>query len=273
MPPSWAPGGYAAPPPRPRRNRTALVVAAVVLAVALIAGGVTAIAVNAGKDDPDVDVAGETDGPSPAPDTSTSSTSPSPTPSASPTPAPTPTPTSTPPPTPKPTPAPKPFYPKVAASNGVQITLGPASLRAPAGWGTIDQGIVNQGVGARDYGDFDGYYSSVFIRRSKPAFPLDSITLLDAVAENAAKTLAESDSDLTFIESQRLAPAWLDGVRAARIRAAYRSSKDNLELAEETWFLMKGTFLYRVTFQFSRSDSLDERRALIDPMVVSFRFQ
>ena len=128
------------------------------------------------------------------------------------------------------------------------------------------------GVGARDYSDLEGYYSSVFLRRSKPPVSLDSIAVLDAVAQDFVRTLGENDSDLTLLESQRLPPAWLDGVRAARIRAAYRSASDSLELAEETWLLMKGPFLYRVTFQHSRIDTLDERRAQIDPMVRSFRF-
>ncbi|CAN5299643.1 hypothetical protein BH09ACT12_BH09ACT12_32100 [soil metagenome] len=279
--PMWAPGSYAAPqhPPqhpsqpansRPRRNRTALVVAGAVLAVAVIAGGATAIATSGDDGDPVADPTG-----SPTlTETTSASTSPTPSPTPSPSPAPstsTPTTSSSPKPE-KATQEPRPFYPKVPASTGLRIALGPASLHTPAGWGSIDDGVVTSGVGARDYADDEGFVTSVFIRRSEPAFPIDDIALLDVVAKGAVTSVGESDKDLTLLETHRLSPAWLDGVQAARIRAAYRSAKYDREVSEETWFLMKGKFLYRVTFQFSRIDTLDERRRVIDPMVVSFRF-
>lgn len=251
-----------APVPRQQRpGRTRLVLVSAGAAMVVIAGGITAAVALNGEDAAD-------DGPTGSPLVIATPT-PTPTPVATPSPAPTPAPT----PSPTPTPGPKPFYPKVPAASGVQISLGPASLRAPAGWGLIDDGIVDNGAGARDYDDFEGYYSSVFLRRSVPKVPLDDIALLDIVAQSAVESIDSSNPDLSLIRSERLEPAWLDGVQAARTRAAYRDAGDNLELAEETWFLMKGRFLYRVTFQHSRIDSLDERRAQIDPMVKSFRFQ
>lgn len=251
-----------APVPRQQRpGRTRLVLVSAGAAMVVIAGGITAAVALNGEDAAD-------DGPTGSPLVIATPT-PTPTPVATPSPAPTPAPT----PSPTPTPGPKPFYPKVPAASGVQISLGPASLRAPAGWGRVDDGIVDNGAGARDYDDFEGYYSSVFLRRSVPKVPLDDIALLDIVAQSAVESIDSSNPDLSLIRSERLEPAWLDGVQAARTRAAYRDAGDNLELAEETWFLMKGRFLYRVTFQHSRIDSLDERRAQIDPMVKSFRFQ
>jgi serine/threonine protein kinase len=261
-PPSYPSHPSGAPVPRQQRpGRTRLVLVSAAAAMVVIAGGITAAVALNGEDAAD-------DGPTGSPLVIATPT-PTPTPVATPSPAPTPAPT----PSPTPTPGPKPFYPKVPAASGVQISLGPASLRAPAGWGRIDDGIVDNGAGARDYDDFEGYYSSVFIRRSVPKVPLDDIALLDIVAQSAVESIDSSNPDLSLIRSERLEPAWLDGVQAARTRAAYRDAGDNLELAEETWFLMKGRFLYRVTFQHSRIDSLDERRAQIDPMVKSFRFQ
>ncbi len=105
-----------------------------------------------------------------------------------------------------------------------------------------------------------------------PQFPLTSIDVLDIVAKSTAEALATQNDEIDLISTQRLAPAWLDGERAARIRGVYRNTADDLELAEESWLVMRGRFLYRVTFQFSRIDTLAERRALIDPMVVSFRW-
>lgn len=271
-PPVFAPPPPSGQPPSPpphRGRRTAVLVAGAVAAVVLVAAGVTVVvAQSRGGDDvadpePSASVsASTTDAPATsAPPTSEPITTPPSTP-----------PTSEPPPTVKPDREPKAFYPSVPAARGVEISSGKASLHALSGWGTIDQGVVASGVGARDYSDYQGYYSSVFIRRSQPIFPLDSITLLDTVAKTSVDSLDDANPEISLIQSDRLAPAWLDGERAARVRAAYHNSDDDLDIAEESWFVMHGKYLYRITFQHSRIDPLPARRAQIDPMVVSFRW-
>ncbi|WP_137293617.1 serine/threonine-protein kinase [Nocardioides dongxiaopingii] len=257
-------------PPAPRRRRTGLVVAGVVAAVVTVVGGVAvAVVANDGGGDPVADPTGSTS------TSTTSSTAPtSPTTTAPTTPvAPTTTETVDPPEPPEPRKTPTPTYPDVPAASGVQIELGAASLRAPSGWGTIDRGIVQDGVGARDYGDTEGYYSSVFIRRSEPVIPITSPELLEIAAEAAVENLDEADDTIELKFSGLMPRAWLDGERAVRIRASYFSTKDNLSFTEETWFAQRGTYLYRVTFQHSRSDSQAARRGQIDPMVVSFRWR
>lgn len=268
--PTFAPPPYGAPArPSSTRRRTGLVVAAVVAAVLLVAGGVAvAVAQSRGGD--------ETADPEPTSsltDEVTDSPTESPTTSEPPSPDPT---TETTPPEPDPTtdppkPEPEPFYPAVPAATGPKVTLGKATIHAPAGWGMIDEG-ESAGIGARDYNDGEGYYSSVFIRRTKPPFPFDSISLLNTVAESAIDAPEEAGSPITKTKSQKLGPAWLDGERAARVRAAYHNSETDLNLVEESWFVQHGDFLYRVTFQHSQIDTLAERRAQIDPMVVSFRW-
>ncbi|WP_134766876.1 serine/threonine-protein kinase [Nocardioides sp. 1609] len=264
----WVPPPSYGGPPAPRRRRTGVVVAAVVAAVVAVVGGVAvAVMANDGGGDPVADPTGSTSVTSSVP------TAPSPTTTAPTTPA-SPTTTVDPPePPPEPKKTPTPTYPDVPASSGVQIELGAASLRAPSGWGTIDKGIVQDGVGARDYSDTAGYYSSVFIRRSEPVIPITSPELLEIAAEAAVENLDEADDTIELKFSGLMPRAWLDGERAVRIRASYFSTKDNLSFTEETWFAQRGTYLYRVTFQHSRSDSQAARRGQIDPMVVSFRWR
>lgn len=262
-PPSQGPGS---PTPRTGRRPGALVAGAVAGVVLVAAGVSVAVATSRGGDE-----VADPDPTSTATQTATGTNAP---PTSEPTiesPPPSLQPTSEPPKTTKP--KPKPFYPDVAAAPGVRISLGKAALRTPVGWGTIDTGVLeNGGVGARDYSDYEGYYSSVFVRRSKPVFPLDSIALLDLVAKTAVQSLDDANDDISLIQSDRLAPAWLGGSRAARVRAAYHNTGDDLDVAEESWFVMHGKYLYRITFQHSRIDPLPDRRAQIDPMVVSFRW-
>ncbi len=261
-----SPGRSWTPPPGPApRRRTAVVLAGAVAAVIAIAGGVTVAVATNGGGEPSAD---------PTDDPTSMSTSPtSPTTSLTPT-----TPTTTPPPEPPDPPdppverRPRPTYPDVPASTGVRIALGPASLRAPAGWGRIDDGIVQGGVGSRDYDDYSGYYSSVFVRRTKPAFPITSIELLKIAAQATVENLDQADDTIELTYSGLMGTGWLDGQQAVRIRASYRSDADGLSFTEETWFAQRGPWLYRVTFQHSRSDSQAARRADIDPMVVSFRW-
>ncbi len=270
---SWSPPPQPwTPAPPPRGRRTAMVVVGAVLAVTAVAGGIgLALAVTGSDDEPQAGGSSAVTSGSTS-DPTTDPTSEPTTATTAPTTAPTTTPTTVAPPPAPPRPAPKPSYPDVPAATGVRIALGPASLRAPAGWGTIDAGIVKQGVGARDYSDYEGYFSSVFIRRSKPGFRLDSIPLLKIAAQSSVEALDANDPEITLKDSELLPTAWLDGQRAVRIRALYYSPGDDLYLSEETWLAQRGPFLYRVTFQHSRADTLDERRAQIDPMVVSFRW-
>ena len=269
-PGSHPPGSFPSfpPPPVPRRHgrRAAILVAAVVAAVVAVAGGVTALAL-AGAE----------------PEEESRSGSPSPTSSSSSDPTETPEPTSEPPTTsppttqtssPRPSNKPTPTYPDVPPATGIDVRLGIASLRAPEGWGRITEGVVvhNGGVGARDYSDYEGYYSSVFIRRSKPPFPLTDISLLEIVAEAGVEAVGEG-GDVVLDRSKTLSPAWLDGERAARVRGYYTDTGDDLSFIEETYYTQRGKFLYRITFQHSKIDSLGERRAQIDPMVVSFRWR
>ncbi|WP_139977594.1 serine/threonine-protein kinase [Nocardioides litoris] len=265
-PPGWAPPpSYAgSEPSRPRRRRAVAVVVAAVVAVVAVLGGVAAAVVVGGGDreaggDPTTSATSTTSDPTtttaePTPtDPTTTTTEPAP----SPTPAP---------------PSPTPTYPDVAAASGPRVSLGPASLRAPAGWGPIDQGVVEQGVGARDYSDFEGYYSSVFLRRSRPPIPLSTIELLRIAARSSAESLDENDDGIELKDSKMLKDGWLDGSRAARVQASYYSPADDLSFVEETWFAQRGPFLYRLTFQHSLVDTQAERRGQIDPMVVSFRW-
>ncbi|WP_340537123.1 serine/threonine-protein kinase [Nocardioides sp. GXZ039] len=276
-PPSGPPPGapFGAPPSGgggdPKKRRTAIIVAAVAAVVLAIGGGVTAAVLASGSDD---DKAGEESSTSITDSTTSEPTSPTTTTTST---APVPPTTSSPaapPPSDPPSrrPEPEPFYPDVPPSTGIKIELGQASLRAPQGWGRIDAGIVQGGVGARDYSDYEGYYSSVFIRRSEPVIPITSIDLLKVAAEAAVKNLDENDDTIELRYSKLMPTAWLDGQRAVRIRASYYSTKDNLSFTEETWFAQRGKWLYRVTFQHSRSDSQEDRRGQIDPMVVSFRW-
>ncbi len=269
-PPSLPPPVAAPPAPytggAPRRRRTAAVaVGAVAAVVAVAAGTGLALAVTGSDDEPEARGSSAAVTSTVSTEASSAST-PSPT---EPTTEPTTDPTS---PAPRPTRQPQPTYPDVPPATGVRIALGPASLRAPEGWGTIDPGIVDQGVGARDYSDYEGYYSSVFIRRTAPGFRLDSVALLKIAAQSTVEALDENDDTLTLEDSEPLPTAWLDGERAARIRALYYSPGDDLYLSEETWLAQHGRFLYRITFQHSRADTLAERRAQIDPMIVSFRW-
>ena len=262
-PGQWGPPSQSQPWQQqpPRRRRTGLVVAAAVAAVLVVVGGVTAVVV-AGDGEPEAEASSST---TEAPTTTTTApTTPPTTPTTSP-------PTTDPPEPPEP-PEPKPFYPDVPAAKGIRVELGAASLRTPTGWGSIDKGNVDQGVGARDYGDSEGFYSSVFIRRSVPAFPLDSIALLEIAAEAAPKALDKNDTSVKLERSSLLKRAWLDGQQVARVGASYYSPGPDLYFREETWFAQRGKYLYRVTFQHSKIDSDAERRSQIDPMVVSFRW-
>jgi serine/threonine protein kinase len=268
-PGSFPPGSGSFPPlpgPAPRRSgrRAALVVVAVVAAVVAIAGGVTAVALT-GDDDPETRSASPSDSPSPS--ETTDPTEPS-EPTASPA-----TPTITPTNEPRPTKTPTPTYPDVPAARGIDVSLGAASLRALVGWGRIDPGVLSGGgVGARDYDDYEGYYSSVFIRRSEPAIPLTDLDLLEIVAMADARNVGKSEG-LTVDRTEALGRAWLDGEQAFRVRAYYHSSVDDLSFIEESYYAQRGKFLYRVTFQNSKIDTNAERRAQIDPMVVSFRWR
>lgn len=266
VPPGPAPLG-ASPfgtPPRRGGKRTALLVVAVVAVVVAVAGGVTAAALTG--DDPDP----ESRSGSPTPTSSSSPTQPT---SSAPTTSSPSTPTSTPTSEPTRRPDPTPTYPDVPAATGVDVQLGAASLRAPAGWGRIDPGVLGGGsVGARDYDDYEGYYSSVFIRRTEPRIPLTEPSLLEVVAMADIRNLGKG-SDLTINRSEKLSKAWLDGVQAVRVRGYYTNNADDLSFIEESYYAQRGKFLYRITFQHSRIDTLAERRAQIDPMVVSFRWR
>ena len=143
----------------------------------------------------------------------------------------------------------------------------------PSGWGCIDKGNVAQGVGARDYADSARFQSSVFLRRSLPAFPLDSIALLEIAAKGFVEALDENDKSVTLESSRLLKRAWLDGQRVVRVQASSTTPAPTCtHRREETWFAQHGNILYRVTFQHGTSDSDAERRSEIDPMVVSFRW-
>ncbi|MEO9323007.1 protein kinase [Nocardioides sp. C4-1] len=272
---AWAPSGPSAPsgpatPGGPRGRRTAAVVVAAAAAVLLVVGGVVVAVAASGDDDPDE---ARTSAPVSPTTGSTDPTDPTSSDATDPTEPVDPTTDEAPAPPPEPQPGLRPSYPDVPAATGVRIELGPASLRAPEGWDTIDPGRVDQGVGARDYNDLEGYYSSVFIRRNDPGFRLDTIPLLDIAADSLVTGLDDNDDTIELRNKERLKPAWLDGQRVARIRAEYYSTKDDLSFYEETWLAQRGKFLYRVTFQHSLVDTMAERRAQIDPMVVSFRWK
>lgn len=265
--PTMLPFGPPPPAPAPRRRRTALIAVAAVATVALVAGIVAALALPDSDDEPG---ASSTASPEPS-----ESETPTGTPTESPTELPTasaPTRASPPPPPPTST-GPTPTYPDVPAASGIRLELGSAAMRAPDGWGRVTQTDIPDGVGSRDYSDFEGYYSSVFLERSKPAFPLTSLSLLELVAAGAVDVLADKNPELDLVSSETLPPGWLDGQQAARVRGVYKNTDTDLFFAEESWFVQRGRFLYRLTFQHSRADSLEERRADIDPTIVSFRWR
>lgn len=266
--PPLAPSRGTAPgPPPPRRRRTGLVVASAVAGVVLVVGTVATVVALGADDEPDRPSTTSTTSTQPLASGSTSEpTLVSPIP-----PTLSPPPTTTPPP--EPDPGLTPSYPDVPAASGINLELGRASMRAPAGWGRITQTDLPNGVGSRDYSDYEGYYSSVFLERSEPAFPLTSVTLLEAVASGAVDLLADQNPEIDLISNETLPPGWLDGDQAARVRGVYQNTDTDLFFAEESWFVQKGQFLHRITFQHSRADSLDERRDDIDPMVVSFRWR
>ncbi|WP_193610156.1 serine/threonine-protein kinase [Nocardioides lijunqiniae] len=261
------------PPPAPARNgrRTALVVAASVAAVALVAGTVAVVATQGSDDDPTT--------------TSTTSSDPTPTDSGDPTESTESTesptieidpslPTVSSPPAPPTSRAPKPTYPDVAPATGIKLVVGKAEMRAPAGWGRVTETkIPNDGVGSRDYSDYEGYYSSVFLERTEPRFELTSLSLLELVAMGSVRALADNNPEIKLLSQDTLKPGWLDGEQAARVRGVYSNSKTGFSFAEESWFVQRGKFLYRLTFQHSKVDPLDQRRADIDPVTVSFRWR
>jgi type IV secretory pathway VirB10-like protein len=253
------------PPTPPTRHRTALVVGGVVVAVALIAGTVAAVATRGSGDDPTTT---STTSSEPAEsDPTTESSEPTPTEPTAPTYSPTlpsPTPTST---------GPTPTYPNVPPATGIKLQVGRAEMRAPAGWGRVTQTDIPNGVGSRDYSDYEGYYSSVFLERTEPVFPLESLSLLEIVAMAAVEALADKNADIQLVKKEELPSGWLDGAQAARVRGVYKNTDTGLFFAEESWFAQKGKYLHRLTFQHSRADSLDQRRADIDPVVVSFRWR
>ena len=195
------------PPPVPRptspRRRTPLVVAGAVAAVVLVAGGVATAVVVSGSEPDDEAGSDPTGATTSQTTTATSEPTSDPTSEAPETSEPLPEP---PPTAPTKRPGPQPTYPDVPAATGVRLQLGPASLRAPAGWDTIDSGIVAQGVGARDYADLEGYYSSVFLRRSVPGIRLTSIPLLRIAAQAAVETLDENDETITLEDSDCCPP-------------------------------------------------------------------
>ncbi|MCD4533868.1 serine/threonine protein kinase [Nocardioides sp. cx-169] len=256
------------PPPAPKRHRTALVVGAVVAAVVLIAGTVAAVATRGPGDDPSTTSTSSSEPTASDPTTEpTEPTEPMPPSVTAPTYSPTP-----PPPPPTST-GPTPTYPAVPPATGIKLQVGRAEMRAPAGWGRVTQTNIPNGVGSRDYSDYEGYYSSVFLERTEPVFPLESLSLLEIVAMAAVESLAEKNADIELVAKDELPAGWLDGAQAARVRGVYKNTGTGLYFAEESWFVQKGKFLYRLTFQHSRADSLEERRADIDPVVVSFRWR
>ncbi|GAA4673774.1 serine/threonine-protein kinase [Nocardioides nanhaiensis] len=262
------------PPPPPRRSRTGLLVAGAVAAVVLVAGGITALALSGDDDerdradDPETsDTSDPTDEPTEDP-TAEEPTSP---------PAPTPPPSPTAPSTPAEprTREPRPTYPDVPAASGIELSVGAATVRAPSGWGQITQTDLGpQTVGARNYSDFEGYASSVYLRRTKPPIPLSGATeLLESVAESSIEQSSEGDSQVTLLGTTTMPRAWLDGEQAVRVRANYRNNTDGLDLVQESWFVARGPYLWRITFENSLVDTRAERRAIIDPMVVAWRWR
>lgn len=271
------PGPPGPPPPPPRRSRTGLVVAGAVAVVVLVAGGITAVALGGDDerdraDDPETSDTGDpTDEPTDEPTEETSASEPT-----SP-PAPTPPPSPTAPSTPAEprTREPRPTYPDVPAASGVELSVGAATVRAPAGWGRITQTDLGaQTVGARNYSDFEGYASSVYLRRIRPTFSLEGAPeLLQSLAESSIEESSEGDPDITLLSSTPMPRAWLDGEPAARVRANYRNNADGLDLVQESWFVARGPWLWRITFENSLVDTRAERRATIDPMVVAWRWR
>jgi hypothetical protein len=158
--------------------------------------------------------------------------------------------------------------------SGLGSGVGASVVGWVVGWGRVDKDRVKQGVGARDYGDRQDFQSSVFIRRTKPRIPLDSIDLLKVAARGFVEALDRSDRTVKLKNSRVLSTAWLDGERAVRVQAVYASKTySGRTFVEETWFVQHGSYLYWVTFQHGTSDDVDERHAQIDPMVVSFRWK
>ncbi|MCW2852744.1 MAG: Serine/threonine protein kinase [Nocardioides sp.] len=256
------------PPPAPSRSgrRTALVVAAAVAGVALVTTTVAVVATRGSDDDPSTTSASSSE-----PTATASSSEPTESPTIEIEPS---RPTVSPPPAPPTRAAPKPTYPDVPPATGIKLVVGKGEMRAPAGWGRVTQTkIPNGGVGARDYSDYEGYYSSVFLERTEPRFPLSSLSLLELIAAGAVEALADNNPEIKLIGQDKLKPGWLDGEQAARVRGVYSNSKTGLSFAEESWFVQRGSFLYRLTFQHSKVDSLERRRADIDPVTVSFHWR